>query len=221
VSDQDQLGFLLLDQLGDGVGTRLDLVLFPEWRQILAIGLGLGGNLQTVDFSHTGLWAVLFDQLEQLHGCGENQIFIEIDFHGILIELLTGLFVQSLRELVDWWWNLQTLLQNGLVALDAHIFGPTHETGQVTFGLDVLADAVVFRAFLEQWVHHFLHLHFLDGQWGGRHFLARCPFLDLLEILCFLLAFVNITSKCLVVLSPELARNQHFSSGTHLFSNHC
>lgn len=52
---------------------------------------------------------------------------------------LTSLLVQSLRELVDWWWNLQALLQDCLVTLDANVLGPSHETGQVTFWLNILS----------------------------------------------------------------------------------
>lgn len=51
----------------------------------------------------------------------------------------TSLPVQSLGELVNWWWNLQPLQQNSLLSLQTDVLGPSHKPTQVTFGLDVLS----------------------------------------------------------------------------------
>lgn len=51
---------------------------------------------------------------------------------------LTGLAVQSLRELVNCRGDLQTLVQNCPLALQTDIARPFHESGQIPFRLDVL-----------------------------------------------------------------------------------
>lgn len=45
--------------------------------------------------------------------------------------------VKYLAELVDHWWDLQALLEDGALALEADIFGPLDEAGQITLWLDV------------------------------------------------------------------------------------
>lgn len=118
VRDDDQLGLLLFDQLGDGVDAGAHKVRLLLWLDLFAAGLGLGDLLQAVLLGQFRLWPVLFQQFEQLNGV---------------------LLVQRLAELVDWWWDLQARLQHNALALDANVFGPTDEAGQVTFWLDVLA----------------------------------------------------------------------------------
>lgn len=56
-----------------------------------------------------------------------------------VVETLTGLLINGLGELVDWWWNFQAFLQNSLVSLDANVFWPSHKTGQVAFWLHILS----------------------------------------------------------------------------------
>lgn len=118
VSDDHELSLLLLDQLGDGVGSGTQEVGLLLRCHFLALSLGLSDLLQALGLGQWRLWAVLVEQLEQLNG---------------------GLLVQSLGELVDWGRDSQTLLENGLLALDADVLGPSDETGQITLGLDVLA----------------------------------------------------------------------------------
>lgn len=149
--DDDEGGFLLFDQPGDGVGARLEGVGLLVWRHVLTVLLGLSGRLQTVLLGQLGFGPVLFKQLEQLDG---------------------GLLVRGLGELVYGWWHLQTLLKHGLVALNADVLGPTHKPGQVTAGLNVLANAEVLGPLLEQGVGDFLHFHFLYSQWWWRYLLA-------------------------------------------------
>ena len=44
-----------------------------------------------------------------------------------------------MRELGDGGWYLETLVQNNLLPLEADVFGPFDETGEVSLGPDVLA----------------------------------------------------------------------------------
>jgi hypothetical protein len=62
----------------------------------------------------------------------------------------TRVLVQDARELVDRGRNLEAHLQDGLLALQADVFGPLDEAAQVALGLDVVADAKVARALLQQ-----------------------------------------------------------------------
>ena len=64
------------------------------------------------------LWAVLIQQLEQLH---------------------SSVLIQSMQELGDGGWYLEMLVQNDLSPLEADIFRPFDETGEVSLGPDVLA----------------------------------------------------------------------------------
>ena len=56
----------------------------------------------------------------------------------VLTKILTGLSVQSGGELVDGWWHFESLEQDGLLALQAHVLGPFDEACQITLGLNVL-----------------------------------------------------------------------------------
>lgn len=52
---------------------------------------------------------------------------------------LTGLAVQSLGELVDCRGNLQTLVEDGALPLQANVTRPFHKACQITLGLNILA----------------------------------------------------------------------------------
>ena len=52
--------------------------------------------------------------------------------------IYTCLTVQGLVELVDGWWNLQTLEEDGTLTLQTDILGPLDKAGQVTLRLDAL-----------------------------------------------------------------------------------
>jgi hypothetical protein len=43
------------------------------------------------------------------------------------------------RELGNGGWDLETLVQNDLLPLEADVFGPFDETGEVSLGSDILA----------------------------------------------------------------------------------
>jgi len=161
VGNDDQLGFLLLDECGD----RVDTLANDEGSLGGGIGFagstGLGTGAQTLLLGLLALGAVLVEQLEQLSGC---------------------LTVQSLAELVDGRGNLQTLLKNSTLTLQTDVLGPANKAAQVTLGLDVLADAEVAGLLFEEWVHHLLGSLFLDGQRGRGHLLSDALLsLDFLE----------------------------------------
>lgn len=117
MSDNDQLSFLLFNQLGDSVGTSTEESGLLLGLDILTLSLGFSNLLQALLLSDGRFGTVFFQQFEHFDSGG---------------------LVQSLAELMDWWWDLQTFLQNSLLALDANVFGPSYEARQIAFGLDVL-----------------------------------------------------------------------------------
>ena len=147
VSNQDEGSLLVLDQADNVVETVLDVVgLLADI--LLLLALGDSGSLldETLLLLSLGLRAVLGEELE---GLG------------------SGVAVQGALELSDRRGNLQTHVQNLLLALEADIFGPLDEAGQVALGLDVLADTEVAGALLDErvlWQRHYVvsssfHIH--------------------------------------------------------------
>ena len=138
VGDQNQRGLLILDQADNVVETVLDGVgLLAHILLLLALGDGGGLTVQTLLLLGLGLGAVLVEELEGLGG---------------------QVAVQGVGELSDRRRDLQAEVQNLLLALQADISGPLDEARQVALGLDVLADAEVARALLEQRVLHMTRL---------------------------------------------------------------
>lgn len=84
---------------------------------------------------------------------------------------LTLVLVNSLGELVDGGWNLKTLEKNAFLSLNADVFGPFDETGEVTDGLDITTDSEVFRRLLEQRVFLFRASFTSDGHFSLSSFL--------------------------------------------------
>lgn len=92
------------------------------------------------------LGPVLVSQLEELCGCkwrgresggaawGSPLMPSLLPFSG-----RTSLAVQRLRELVDGRGHLESLVQDGTLALQADVAWPFNEPGQVPLGLDVLS----------------------------------------------------------------------------------
>ena len=130
VGDQDKGSLLVLNQADNVVQTVLDVVgLLGDILLLLALGDGGGLLVQTVLLLSLGLGAVLGQELEGLS---------------------SGVAVQGVLELSDRRGNLQTHVQNLLLALQADIFGPLHEARQVALGLDVLADTEVTGTLLDE-----------------------------------------------------------------------
>ena len=85
---------------------------------LLVCGGGGSGSLQTGFLLLLRLGSVLIEKLEQL--CG-------------------GVLVEGVRKLSDRGWDLESLVQDDLLALQADVFGPLDEAGHVPCGLNILA----------------------------------------------------------------------------------
>merc|ERR1712137_892907 len=119
VSDNNQVGFLLLDKLGHVIDAHLD----GHWLLIswgLACGLSLGSLGETLGLLRLALRLKRVEQTEELSS-------------------LT--LVECLLELVDCWGNLDALVQDPAGALDANVLWPLDETGQIAGWADVATDA--------------------------------------------------------------------------------
>ena len=130
VGDQDKRGLLVLDQTNNVVQTVLDGVgLLAD--VLLLLALLNGGSLleETLLLLRLGLRAVLVEQLE---GLGSS------------------VAVEDVLELSKSRRDLETHLQDLLLALEADILGPLHHAGQVALGLDVLANTEVAGALLDE-----------------------------------------------------------------------
>jgi len=151
VSDDDELSLLSLDQVNDLVDAAGEGGWSLAWGVWLAVGSCLGPGHQSSLLLGLVLWRVFSGELEKLGG---------------------GLLVQGLGELVDAWGHLESLLENGALSLELDVFWPSNESGEVSFWLDVLADAKVLGSLLEERVGGALLLtaEFLD--WGRGHSLT-------------------------------------------------
>lgn len=130
VGDQDEGGLLVLNEADNVVETVLDGVgLLGDILLLLALLDGGGLLEETLLLLRLGLGAVLVQELEGLS---------------------SGVLVEDVGELSDGRGNLDAHLENLLLALEADILGPLNHTGQVTLGLDVLADAKVAGAALDE-----------------------------------------------------------------------
>lgn len=117
VGDDNQLGLLGFYESGDVVDTVLDH----------------DGLLALIDLGTTG---------SLLGELSETDLLVSSGFRAVLVEQLeelgSGVLVQGLGELVDRGRNLQTLLQDGSLALQADVRGPLDEAGKITLGLNSL-----------------------------------------------------------------------------------
>ena len=84
----------------------------------LVLGDSCGGSLKTGLLLSDSLGPVLVKQLE---------------------ELSSGVLVESVRKLSDGGGDLETLVEDDLLALKADVFGPFDEAGKISAMLDVLA----------------------------------------------------------------------------------
>jgi len=129
VGDDNESSLLGLDEGDDVVKTVLGEEGLLGVLDLLALSGGSGSGGKTGLLLLLGLGAVLVEELE---------------------ELGRGVLVESVGELSDGGGNLEALVQDDLLALEADIFGPLDEAGEVTDGLDVLANAEVFGGGLEE-----------------------------------------------------------------------
>lgn len=130
VGDEDESGLLGLDEGDNVVETVLDDVgLLADVLLLLALGDGGGLLGKTLLLVGLGLRAVLVEELEGLGG---------------------GVAVKNVLELSDGRGDLQAHVQNLALALQTDVGGPFDEAGQVALGLDVLTNAEVLGATLNE-----------------------------------------------------------------------
>lgn len=130
VGDEDQRGLLVLNQADNVVETVLDGIwLLADVLLLLASLDGRGLLEETLLLVGLGFRAVLVEELESLGG---------------------GVAVQGVLELGNRWWDLEAEVQDLSLALKTDVAGPLDHATEVTAGLDVLADAKVARALLDE-----------------------------------------------------------------------
>lgn len=130
VSNQDEGGLLVLNETDNVVETVLDGVgLLGDILLLLALGDGGGLLVETLLLLSLGFRAVLVEELE---GLG------------------SGVAVEGVGELSDSRRDLETHVQDLLLALKADILRPLDEAGQVALGLDILTDTEIAGAGLDE-----------------------------------------------------------------------
>jgi hypothetical protein len=130
VGNEDQRRLLVLDQANDVVKTILGSV---------------------------GLLADIFLLLALLDGGGLLQqplLLFGLALRSVFVEELEGLggsvAVEDVLELCNRRWDLETQVQDLLLALESDILGPLHHAGEVSSRLDILTDAIVTGALLDE-----------------------------------------------------------------------
>ena len=120
VGDDDERRLLGLNESNAVVQAVLDKegLLLRLGLSLLLLSGGLGGSLEASLLLLLRLGAVLVQELEQLS---------------------SSVLVESVGELSDGRGDLETLVEDNLLALKANIFGPLDEASQVGLGLDILA----------------------------------------------------------------------------------
>jgi len=132
VGDKDERSLLVLNQADNVVETVLDGVgLLGDI--LLLLALLDGGSLleETLLLLGLGLRSVLVEELESLG---------------------SSVAVENVLELSESRGNLQAHLKDLLLSLEADILGPLDHAGDISLGLDVLADAEVAGSLLEKGV---------------------------------------------------------------------
>lgn len=130
VGDQDKRSLLVLDEADNVVETVLDSV-------------GLLADI-----------LLLLTVLDSSCLLEETLLLLGLRLGAVLVEELEGLSgkvaVESVVELSDRGGDLETELQDLLLALETDILGPLHHAREVALGLDVLADTKVAGTLLDE-----------------------------------------------------------------------
>ena len=132
IGDEDEGGFLVLDERDDVIEAvfhgegLLGGIFF-----LLALLDGRGFLEQALFLLGFGLRAVFVQELEGLRG---------------------GVAVEGVLELGDCGWDFEAHVEDLLLALEADVLWPFYHAREVALGLDVLADAEVAGALLEEGV---------------------------------------------------------------------
>lgn len=124
VGNNNELGLVLFNEGSHVVKTELDV----DGLGGLGV-LGLSSGLKAELLLLAGLGRVLSEELEEL---------------GSLV------LVNGVVELGNGGGDLEAAHEDGLLALDAHVTGPLHETGKVALGLDITTDTEVAGVLSEE-----------------------------------------------------------------------
>jgi len=139
VSDDNEVGLLLLDQVSDVIETELD-----DWDD-LGVPLLFGESLKTILLFNLSLWLDLLAQTGQLR------------------DLISG---ESVGELSNGWRNLDSLHEDSLLSLKSDILWPFGESGKITLWLDVTPDTEGTSLLFEEAV--LLHLSWgISTEWSS------------------------------------------------------
>ena len=110
---------------------------------LLLLSGGLSSSLKTSLLLLLGLRAVLVKELEQLG---------------------SSVLVESVGELGDGGRNLQALVKDDLLALEADVLWPLHEAGQISLGANILAYRTPRSTYEE--AMSTMHAHQCRSSWG-------------------------------------------------------
>lgn len=132
VRDQHQRSLLRLNERHNVVEPILDRIrLLAHILLLLAFTHSRGLLVQTFLLVRLGLGSVLVEELEELRG---------------------SVAIESVAELRNRWWDLQAHVEDFALALETDVRRPFHHAREVATGLDVLTDAEVLGAALDQGV---------------------------------------------------------------------
>ena len=114
-------------------------------------------------------------------GSGQKSDFLFLlGFRGVFLQQFEKAFslvlVDGLGELIQSWWDFESIQDDSLLSLVEDVFGPSDETGHVSLVLDITTDSEVLGSSFEQWVLNFLDNFFFSN-------LVR--FLDLNKLIKF------------------------------------
>jgi len=130
VGDDNELSLTFLDEGGNVVKTELEGDwLWSDEAVLLSALSGLSLGLESGLLVLGGLWGVLGEELEKLGGL---------------------VLVNSLGELVESWWGLESHEEDSLLSLDSHVLWPLDESGKILLWLDVTTDSEVSWGLLEK-----------------------------------------------------------------------
>jgi len=147
MSDDDELGLLLLNQISDVVETELD-----DARSLSLDVLLVGFVSETLLLFSLSLRSQLLQQSRKLRELG---------------------LVAGVLELRDRRRDLEALQQDALLALEADVLRPFDETSQVSLRLDITSNTEVASTLLEDWALLHLRGSVLGRQRSSWHLLLR------------------------------------------------
>lgn len=150
VGDKDEGGLLVLNKTDNVVETVLDGIwLLGDILLLLSLLDGGGLLEETLLLLGLGLWAVLVKKFKSL---------------------TSSVAVKDVLELGDGRWDLQTKVEDLLLALKTDILGPAHHAREVATWLNVLTDTEVTGLLLDERV-----LLLVSAPFHLKHFIEHIP----------------------------------------------